>query len=471
MGYRQNASEITTNYTDTLSKFVNDLKYEDIPSEVIERAKMIVLHTIGAALASKDHPMAEQAVRLGKLAGVGGPQATLWTDGSKVSMISAALANGTLSDILNWEDCSWTGHPSAAAVPVALAVAEAQKRSGKEFLTAVVLAYECYQRIAMVVQPPEDWNINNGWGLICWQIFAGMVPAAKFAELSDERMNQAFGFGATACPIPSNLHEVTMSDECHFEYGMRAKDGILCAMCAKAGVDNYMDCFDDPWSFELHMTSSNRPDWYTKDLGKRWLTMETMLKHWPANMYLQNTMEITSDLIQQHGISADRVEEVVVDPPVAQCMEVNAEGFTSVQQAQFSVPFMLASLILDPVPGAQWFEEKKLTDSNVLDLAARVHPGKSAANDILQLFRDFQEGNTPETTVTIRTVDGKEYSQSMQYHPGHPKNMFSREELKRSFHVQTRKVLTAEKADKIAEAFLNIDQYNDVADAVELLMN
>lgn len=47
MGFRVNADQIKTNYTDTLSRFTADLKYEDIPAEVRERAKFIAMQTVG----------------------------------------------------------------------------------------------------------------------------------------------------------------------------------------------------------------------------------------------------------------------------------------------------------------------------------------------------------------------------------------------------------------------------------------
>ncbi|MDO4547230.1 MAG: MmgE/PrpD family protein [Clostridia bacterium] len=471
MSYRQNASEITTNYTQTLSQFITGLKYEDIPPDVIERAKIIAVHTIGAALAAKGMPIADKAIRLGKLTGNGDPRATVWVDGGEASMISAALANSILADIMNWEDCSWTGRPSAGVIPTALAVAEAKKKSGKELLTSIVLGYECYQRIAMAVQPPKDWDITNGWGIICWQIFAALVPAARLLELNNDQLNQAFGFGATACPIPSNLHQVTMSDESHYEYGLRAKDGILSVLSAAAGVDNYMDCFDDPWSYELHMTSSSRPEWYTRDLGESWLIMRTLLKRWPANIYMQNAMEITRDLLEHNGITAETVEEITVNPPVAQCMEVCPEGYQSLTQAQFSLPFMLASLILDPVPGKQWFDEEKLKDSRILALAARVRAGCDEPVSISQIFRDFQNGEFPETTITIRTTDGGEFSKSMRYYPGHAQNMFSRQDIENNFRLQTRNALAAEKANEILNAFWNLEQYDDVSVIAQLLKN
>ena len=97
--------ELTTHYTDTLSAYIKGLTYEDIPPEVIDRAKMIAMQTIGVAIAANGVPMSGRAIELGKrFNGGSGGEATCWIDGSKLSMSNAAFVNGALSDMLAWED-------------------------------------------------------------------------------------------------------------------------------------------------------------------------------------------------------------------------------------------------------------------------------------------------------------------------------------------------------------------------------
>ena len=103
MGFRVNADQIKTNYTDTLSRFTADLKYEDIPAEVRERAKFIAMQTVGVGLATKGTPIADRSVALGKFTGgaVSEGGATLWTTGCKSSVVGAAFCNSTLADALD----------------------------------------------------------------------------------------------------------------------------------------------------------------------------------------------------------------------------------------------------------------------------------------------------------------------------------------------------------------------------------
>ena len=471
MGFRVNADQIKTNYTDTLSRFTADLKYEDIPAEVRERAKFIAMQTVGVGLATKGTPIADRSVALGKFTGgaVSEGGATLWTTGCKSSVVGAAFCNSTLADALDWEDCSWTGHPSASIIPVAFAVAEAEHKSGKDYITAIVAAYEVYQRIAMAVQPPENWPNYKGWGLTSWQIFAGVIPAAKLYGLNAEQVNQAIGFGATNCTIPGQLHHITMSDAYHYEHGYRSMDGVVSAMNAKLGISNYMDALDDPWSFENHMCVSPFPEWYTKDLGKRWLTMETLLKHWPANMWIQTPLELTDRLLTEHDIKKDDIAEIIVDPPTYLRMYYSPDGYSSMMQAQFSIPYMLACLILDHTPGANWCDETKLKDSEILALAAKIHGGNSDMLYMPQCFKNFQKGRHPVITVTIKTFSGKEYSETMEGHLGHPRMMMTPEQFKDRFRIQAAPTLRGDKLEQVADLRANVERCDDMAKVGELL--
>lgn len=458
-----------THYTETLSAFIRNLKYEDIPPEVIERAKGIAMQTIGASLAVNGLPVAEKAISLGRRCGGSGGEATLWIDGGKTSIPGAVFCNSTLSDALDWEDCAWTGHPSAGIIPVAFACAEAGHKSGKDFLTAVVAGYEVYTRIAMAVQPPENWPNYKGWGLTAWQIFAAVAPAAKLTGLTEEQINQAIGFGVTGCPIPQSFHQSAMSDAYHYEHGFRSMEGVMCAFNAEAGVDNYMNALDDPWAFENHVSVSPDSSWYTRDLGKRWLIMETLLKHWPANMWIQTPMELTDSIMRRHNLRKDDIAQVTIDPPTYLRMAYYPEGYTSLTQAQFSMPFMLASYICDPTPGSRWLQKERLTDPEILEMAAKIKSGPSEPLLMPKCFKDFQKGRHPVITVTIRTNSGQEYSETMEKHLGHPGNMMTLEQFQERFRVQASACLSGKRLERLTDLLAHIEDCRDVAEITPLL--
>lgn len=469
--YKDNNYLTPTTHTQELSEYAVNLKYEDLPAEVVERAKMIMLQTIGVTLAAKDTAIAQKIRQMALEANGGesvGPT-TVWGTGEKLAAANAALALGTLSDALDWEDCSWTGHPSAGIIPCAWLAAEEKHKSGKDLITAIVAGYEVYQRIAMAVQPSDEFWKTKGWGLTSWQIFGAILPIAKLYGFDARKVNQAIGVGCECSTLPTAYHATTMSDFYHYEHGYRARDGFLITKAVEKGIHNQMDALDCPDCYTGNITDTFIEEWLTKDLGKRYLIMDTLMKHWPANMWVQTTAEIVSNLATANGFGPEDVEEIIVDPPVRERMWAPDDGFTSVTHAQFSVPFVVASMLYDPNPGAHWYTPEKMKDPKIIALAKRVKGGPSDPDSPLTGFKQFREGTYPLKTVTVTLKDGRKLVDQMDCHPGHPANMMSREEFVERFRIQAAPVLQGEALESAIETLCSIENVADIASLAGLL--
>ena len=454
-----------TDRTIQISNYLENLKYEDIPADVVERAKIILMHTVGAALSAKGSDVADKAdaMALAINNGLGGT-VSRWAGEGKLSAVSAAFLAGTLADALDWEDCSFTGHPSAAAVPVAVITAEECHKSGKDLITAIVGAYELYQRIADSVEPDAEKR-KYGWGLTSWQIFASTLAAAKIYGFDARKIDQAIGMAIEHSTIPASYHGTTMSDFYHFEYGYRAKDGMIIAKAVEKGIHNQRDMLDvdGAQGYFAAMTAEPKPERLTEDLGKTFKIMDTLLKPWPANMWVQSALQALTEVVTANGIKAEDIAEIIVDPAVKGRMDCPEEGWTSSTHAQFSIPFVLASWLLDPVPGAKWYAPEKYTDPAVLALAKKVKAGASEPECPRGSFDVFRAGDYPVRTVTVCTNCGKEYKAVCGKHPGHPHNMFTAEAAAARFRVQAAPILQGEKLEQAINALLNVEAIEDVA--------
>ena len=115
---------LATDLTRQMCHFIKELKYEDIPPAVIERAKMMIMQTVGVSICSSELKLVKDAIEISKEMSPGSEgTATLWADGAKVSWEAAMFTAGTMGDTLDWEDCSVTGHPSCGVIPAAIITA------------------------------------------------------------------------------------------------------------------------------------------------------------------------------------------------------------------------------------------------------------------------------------------------------------------------------------------------------------
>ena len=462
--------QIKTCWTDTLSAYLAQLRYEDIPPEVVQRVKQIILQVVGVSLAAAELPETRKALALAQTFNGGDcGSATAWGSSICLSDENAAFFNGMMADALDWEDCAWTGHPSCGIIPTAWSVAETLQCSGKELICAIVGAFELYQRIAMAVQPTAQEQKEKGWGLCSWQIFGPVCAAVKLMGHSQKQINQALSMATTCCVLPTSFHEFTKSDAYHFEHGFRNQTAIILAKCAKLGVDNLMDGLDDPAAFSMHFTAEETCSWYTRELGSKWYITEMLLKRWPANMWCQQELDLTERIFAAHQLKPQDVEKIIVSPATYKRMDRYPEGFSSITQAQFNIPYVLAAMTHLGTPGANWYTPEAMKNQEILAFAEKVVGEEGTLGSPAEGFARFKAGSYPEKTLTVVTKSGETYSQTIQFPKGHPKNMFTMEESRNRFVQQSSACLSLSQTEAFLKDIEQLENVEDVSTISKLL--
>lgn len=458
--------DVKTSYTKQLADYIADLKYDDIPAEVVERAKFTTLHTIGCSLAATHLEMSNSADRIAHQISCDG-SATSWVSGKKMSAAAACFTNGTAADMLDWEDCSYTGHPMAALVPTSIAVAEELGVSGKDYITAFIAGFEIYQRIALCVgHPARGRQPKYGHALPNWPIFAASAAAAKFYGLNSEQCNQTIGMSVLFHKQLSNLQQATLSGAYHYESGWCAQGGLQAALCAREGINNLMDSLDIPYAYVEQQLDDPAYEWLNKELGSRYTLMELLVKHWPANMWVQNPVEAALNLLEKYAFSIDSIDEIIVDPPLEFRMHFRPEGYESLMDAEFSTPYCIAVALCNPKPGAVWYSEENMKNPRVLSLASKVKAGPSKPDGLLEMFTIFLDSNGkdfPKRDVTIKMQDGTIYKETVVLPKGHPANMLTKEEFHDLFLYQSSPALGQQKAQQLFEYITDLEKQDSLS--------
>lgn len=456
-------------YTKLMASYAVQLRFEDLPQEVVEQAKLLTLQVIGASLASIQEGQAQRAITMVRDNG-GKPESTIWGDGTKVPSEEAAFVNATMADILDWEDCSWTGHPGAGVVPVGLALGELMKASGKDYIAALVAGYEVYQRIAMSVQPSKQMIIRTKtWGLVSWQIYASVISAAKLLNLSKEKIAQALGVANYQVAVPCSKHGVKpRSDVYHYAHGFCARDGITSALIAQSGIDGMYDSLDGDNGYWAMVSDQVDWSWLRMGLGKEYLIMEDLFKHWPANVWIQAPLDALDAMVKEHQIKPDDVVEITVSPDLERMMQHCPEGYPGLLDAEFSIPFCFAAYLLDQNPGPNWYDLQKLKDPKVIELAGRVK-GTGPKTTPLDNFSYFWKRSFPETTVTVTLKDKRQFVKTLLYPKGHPRNRMTINEFERRFRRAASFSLKPDKVERLMEKILKLEKEDDVSEITELM--
>ncbi|WP_258719536.1 MmgE/PrpD family protein [Bradyrhizobium sp. SHOUNA76] len=158
--------------TATLAAYVFNLKYQDIPAEVLDRAKVLTLDFLGSAIRARREAESTPSMlkMLEALALDTKGESTVFGDSKTWTPAVAALLNGALGHSLDFDDTHADSslHPSAPVVPAAFAVGEMVGASGRDVLTEIVAGYHLILR--MVALNYVGRGIPNELGMTHWTI-------------------------------------------------------------------------------------------------------------------------------------------------------------------------------------------------------------------------------------------------------------------------------------------------------------
>src|SRR6266540_6478500 len=180
-----------TSLSRQFAAFAANLKYADLPAEVVDRAKGVTLQALGSALVAHDMPASKQALALMREEEAGGGGvATVLVNGSKLTKAGAAFVNSEM--ILaggKWDTFRMLTHPGSAILPSALVAAEATGCTGRDFITGVAAAYEVMERLAAEFIPTVmSRGFHSG---PVFGIFGAAMAAAKIGGLNADQVNGA----------------------------------------------------------------------------------------------------------------------------------------------------------------------------------------------------------------------------------------------------------------------------------------
>src|SRR6185312_6697637 len=227
------APSLLAHATRDLAEFAARTVYDDIPPAVIERVKLSFMDGLGACLHGATLPWTQRVRDVVQEEG-GSPVASLWGSGTRTSVTGAVLVNSTAGHGFEMDDIHKESviHPNSLAVPVALALAEADRTlTGRDIVTAVTLGYEVGLRIGNAATTSLLLNGFHPQGTT--GAFVAAAIAGRLLKLDPEQMQNALGIAGSLGAGLTAAQEGAMVKRLHA--GRAAQSGLLGALLAKRG--------------------------------------------------------------------------------------------------------------------------------------------------------------------------------------------------------------------------------------------
>jgi len=472
------------NTTAQLAEWAAKVSYEDLPRRVVEEAKNQILSVLASIHAGHFTDVGRTVSRAVKEWGLGGRDASLMPSGERTSLHYAVFANAALSMALDYDDYLFGGHTGHAAVLVPLAVAEKVAVSGKELLTAQVIANELGGRLgAALLGSKHDGQICTVVHLI-----AAAAAGAKLLGGNAEQIQSAIGLALAQPPHPS-WPAYLGSDSKTLAVSMTAPGGLQAAQLAMAGLRCSQDVIGGAEGLVEQMSQQPLMGAF-RGLGRTWLTETLSYKVYPGSTYLSAVIDCVLGLQRQHSLDARKVKAVhVASGPVtsrfASLVAPYLQGpDTPASTLSLSVPYNVAVALIDKELTARQLQKERLQDAATWALAERVHltvdeglgqrlrersPLRSIADgDHTRLYLDLGsvELNSYRAAsaarVRIEMEDGRQFEIEQEVPLGAAGRPFDerRRNVEEKFRRETRYTLRKEKIEKAVDAVLRLDQAN-----------
>ena len=455
------------NVTDAFLDLALNTGYDDIPANVIHEAKRILLDGIGNALGGIASDKGKIGVEFARKAG-GTPESTLIGVGGKYSAPVAAFAN---AELLNGLDMDPIPHVPPILIPSILAVAEAEKSSGKELLRATVVGYDIAARLSNVLlsimgaslikygKTPDVFGNSNE------HIVGAAVGNAMLMKLDRERMSHAIGISAYYCPLPvCRDWEYTMPKSMikYVPVSWVAQGAVQASMMAREGFTGNAYTLDSPYGFPVIYCREEGiwdPEKVTKDIGSDWRILLAQYKPYPCCRFLHSILDVFYRMKEKYDISASDITAIrchtskfVAHP--------DQYAINNQVDAQFSGPYNMALAAFGYAPGPLWQDKNCLTDPRVLEFMKKV------TMHVAPEYGEYR-AKDPRTwygRVEIDTKDGRTLSEETIYPRGccAPGFQLTDEEMKDRFRTCASVIIPDSKIERAIDIIMNLEKYDNL---------
>ena len=449
--------------TSRLASFVVDTSFSDIPGEVVQKSKEMMLNAAGVGLAGAREKEGQIVTEYVQLVG-GEPQCTIMAAGFRSSPVNAALAHGTMVHVLDYDEAVMRrgNHPSNAIFPVVMPLGEQLALAGQNVLAAFAIGCEVSTKIGAAgdldaMHPTmglHGWHLEGVAGTI-----GAVAAAGKLLGLDQEQMENALGIAVSqASGVKVNFGTSTKSLHC----GQAAMNGIMAALLAQRGFTGARNAIEGANGFLSCYRRDNNvdEDEFVRRLGNPYDVIEpgVALKLYPCGSATHSSIDALLHLVEEHNITPAQVQSVhVAVTPESAGMVLKPETGL---QGKFSMSYCIAVAVVHGQPQIHHFTDQEVNNPQLKSLMERV----------------TQEGTEQPTkevsrpsTVTVRLTDGREVRHRVEHAKGHLANPLSEQELDAKFQYCSSYLLSSEQIRDAIWQFRHLEEVPEVAPLAFLL--
>lgn len=356
--------------TEALARLAIETETSSLSADVVHAARRAILDTIGVALAGSLES-ASEIIASHVSDRDSAHESVIWGTGKLVSASSAALANGTASHVLDFDDTHafMRGHPSAVVLPAALAMGERVGASGAEVVAAFVVGVEVACRLG---QMAGHEAYDRGWHNTATHGVIGATAAAgRLAGLTTDQMQQAIGLAAShAGGVRQNFGTMTKS----LHVGRAGESAISAVELVQSGFTASRVVIEGDVGYLAVFGPRNgcSPDDLPSSFGNPFALASpgVDVKIYPSCAFTHAAIDLAVDLASD--LATQDIDRVVVDVVYGAPLILIHHRPRDPLSAKFSLEYCVAAALIDHAVTLNHFRPPEVLRDDLQTMLRRV---------------------------------------------------------------------------------------------------
>jgi 2-methylcitrate dehydratase len=354
-----------------LAEFVRDSSFSDLSEKAVQQLKIRVLDGLGCAIGALGGTPVRRLLRLEREFGDGSGCTLI--GGGKAAPDRAAFCNGAMVRYLDFNDSylakGETCHPSDNIAPV-LSASEFIGGSGKDFLTALAVAYQVQCRLSEAAPVRRKGFDHTTQGS-----YAVAAGASKAMGLDKAKTANAIAISGTALNALRVTRTGKLSNWKGLAYPFTSFGALHATLLARAGITGPLEVFEGNKGFIDAISGPFELDWKRENLE---IVTKTILKKYNAEIHSQSAIECILGMRRKFGIKPETVKRVKVRifDVAYNIIGGGEEGkkveVSTKEEADHSLPYILAVALLDGEVMPRQYERRRIIQKDVQSLLRRI---------------------------------------------------------------------------------------------------
>jgi 2-methylcitrate dehydratase PrpD len=418
--------------------FIHQLQFEQLPPVVVQQAKRCLIDLLGVAAAGQSTMMSQSMGRFVDSQYPG--NVPLLFANQRASQIGSALYGGNLIDSVDAHDGQvlTKGHVGVAVLPALLSQLADRQIDGKEFITALVMGYEIATRAGVALHATADDYHTSG----AWNALAAAAVVARLTQMSTAHTWEALGIAEFNGPRSQMMRCIDHPTMVKDGSGWGAMTGVSSALLAAQG-------FTGAPAITISATEVER---IWGDLEQRWYILEQYFKAYPVCRWAQPAVEAVREI---SGANPDLDCECIAEIQIYtfhQGARLHVKHPNTTEQAQYSLPFSVASALLDGIVTA---ESVAQTEQGLDNPARNALSAKVRCIEVDKYNALFPAERWAHAKLVLN--DGRELESSPCIARGNPENPLSDQEIEGKFHTLSAPFLSEKRRIEIYDQVQTLD--------------